>query len=169
MLESFSLSLFVIYAYWTSLLPPRIIIGIIGLIFVLLYKDFEFDDIIFKFVGKNIFRKPYFNKKILKPWSKKTNDFIYRLFVSAQALLMLFTRDISEDRFISYQKCILIIIIFLYPIILLNIHASKELYQQCRKTMNVMINFYYPKANTVVSSTVVSSTVVPPLDNIKVE
>ena len=145
MFESLTLSLFAIYAHFTSFLPPRIIIGICGLIFTIVYKDVKLDDIIFKFIGKYIFRKPYFNDPIVHPLSKNTSEFMYRLILAGQGLLMLSMTGMTGRQFVSYQKSIIIVMIFLYPIILLNIYASRAVFIQCGKTIDIIYKFYSPK------------------------
>ena len=145
MFESLTLSLFVIYAHFTSFLPPRIILGICGLILTLVYQDFGLDGIIFKFVGKNIFRKPYFNNPIEKPISKGVSEVMYRLILCSQGLLMMTTSEMSGKQFLIYQKSIIITMLFLYPIVLLNIYASKEVYQQYVRTIDVIYKFYCPE------------------------
>jgi hypothetical protein len=145
MFESITLSLFVIYAHFTSFLPPRMIMCICGLIFIMAYKDVKLDDIIFKFVGKYIFRKPYFNDPIVHPLSKNTGEFMRILILVGQGLLMLLSTGMTGRQFVSYQKCIIIVIIFLYPIILLNIYASRAVFSQFGKTVDIIYKFYCPQ------------------------
>tara|TARA_B100000795_G_scaffold199322_1_gene153156 strand:+ start:3036 stop:3548 length:513 start_codon:yes stop_codon:yes gene_type:complete len=148
MMESLILSLFAIYAHFTLVLPPRTMVCLCGLIFAYVYVDIKLDDLIFKFIGKYIFRKPYFNDHIKHPLSKKVGEFMYRLILVGQLILMLSYTGMTERQFASYQKSIIIVIILLYPIILLNIYASRTVFVQCGKTIDIIYKFYSPKQNT---------------------
>ena len=131
MMESLILSLFAIYAHFTLVLPPRTMVCLCGLIFAYVYVDIKLDDLIFKFIGKYIFRKPYFNDHIKHPLSKKVGEFMYRLILVGQLILMLSYTGMTERQFASYQKSIIIVIILLYPIILLSLTK----YETCSPTL----------------------------------